>query len=86
MKRKIYSLTLIKMFENAFKNQHSKFIHGSPLRLEDLGRSFEDESGRILTLVGLNDSNLAVLHEEATNFYFVIEPKDLKEMTKGVLA
>ena len=77
MKRKIYSPAILATYKANFTNNHSKFIHAHPTKLEDLGKDFTFE-GKTLTLVGMNDDGLAVLHEASTNYFYICSLKMVK--------
>lgn len=72
MKRKIYSPALLSKYKAYFTNNHSKFVHGHPTRLEDLNREMELE-GKQVILIGQSDDepNVGVLSEPSTGFIYV---------------
>lgn len=74
MKRRIYGASMLAIFRHKFINNHSKFIHGSPLKLEDLDKEFKHE-GKTLKIVGMNDNEEFIAHEPKTDFYFDIPMK-----------
>lgn len=79
MKRKIYSQSLLAQYKTYFIHNHFKFIHGHATESNDLNKTltFED---KVLTLIGMNDDHLGVLHENTTGFYYVAHLKMVKEL------
>ncbi len=70
MKRKIYLASILAVYLSNFKNNHAKFIHGYPTSSSDLGKEFTVE-GKSVTLIGMDDDGLGVVHEQSTGHYFV---------------
>ena len=77
MKRKIYSASILSVYRQNFLNNHSKFIHAHPTKLEDLDKEatvFEKK----VKLIGMDDENKGVFLEEATGHHFIGSLKDFK--------
>ena len=74
MKKRIYGASMLAIFRNKFINNHSKFIHGSPLKKEDLDKEFKHD-GKTLVLVGMNDNEEFIAFEPKTNFHWDIPMK-----------
>lgn len=85
MKRKIYSASILAVYLANFNNNHSKFIHKHPTRLEDLHKEFTIE-GKNLTLIGQDDEDNGVLHEASTGHYYVAPMKMVKAGQNEVIA
>jgi hypothetical protein len=81
MKRKIYSESILRVFEGYFKNNHAKFIHPYPTKLEDFGKTFVHED-KTYELVGMDNENNAVIHEPATGFHFICPLQFVKNKLK----
>lgn len=81
MKRKILSASILKVFAGYFSNNHAKFIHPYPTKLEDLNKEFTHED-KTFVLVGMDNENHAVIHEPATEFYFICELGFVKNKLK----
>lgn len=77
MKRKIYSVSILAVYKANFVNNHSKFIHAHPTRLEDLNTNSIIED-KVVTLIGMDDENQGVFKEEATGHFFVGSLKQFK--------
>ncbi len=67
MKRRIFSELLIKQYRSYFIREHSKFVHASPLKVEDLEKTFQHEN-REYKIVGFDPDGLVVV-ENGTNHY-----------------
>lgn len=77
MKRKIYSAAILSVYHHNFVNNHSKFIHAYPTKLEDLGKEATVE-GKKIKLIGQDDENKGVFLQESTGHYYIGELKAFK--------
>jgi hypothetical protein len=75
MKRKIYSPAIVSVYRKNFLNNHSKFIHAYPTKLEDLGKTAKLDDN-VLTLVGQDDDNKGVFLNEQSGDYYIGELKE----------
>lgn len=74
MKKRIYGASMLAIFRHKFINNHSKFIHGSPLKLEDLDKEFKYE-GKTLKIVGMNDNDEFIAQDMKSEFFYDIPMK-----------
>lgn len=74
MKKRVYGASMLAIFRHKFLNNHSKFIHGSPLKLEDLDKEFTYD-GKKLTLIGMNDNEEFIVSEAKTGLHYDLPMK-----------
>ena len=87
MKRKIYSASILAIYTANFINNHSKFIHAHPTKLEDLNKVAIIED-KVVKLIGQDDENQGVFLEESTGHFYigslkVFKANQLVELEKG---